>query len=610
MTQAKARIELGAVVIRFSGDSGDGMQTVGEKFTDNSALLGNDISTYPDFPAEIRAPQGTLPGVSGFQLHFGSVEILTPGDQPDVLVAMNPAALKVNLTDLKEKGLLIINTGGFTKENIKKAGYQDNPLDDPQLETKYLLVKVDVTELTKEALKESDLKHADKIKCKNFWALGFTFWLYNRSLESTCEWIKNKWAHNPKVVDANTKALKAGFYFGEISEVVPNTYVVNRAPVKPGRYRKISGNEAAVLGIIAASERGNIEVVYGSYPITPASSILEGLAKHKNFNIKTVQAEDEIAAIGVAIGASFTGRLGITGTSGPGVCLKSEAMGLAVMTELPLVIINVQRGGPSTGLPTKTEQADLLQAMFGRNGESPMPILAANSPSDCFDTVFEAARIAVEYTTPVMVLSDNYIANGSEPWLIPNALDLPTFKLEIAEPDKEYKAFKRNPDTLARQIAPPGIPGLEHRIGGLEKSENGMVSYDSDNHSEMIRLRAKKVDGVAKSYPKTEVFGSQQGNVLVIGWGGSFGAIRSAVKILLAQKYCVGQVHLRHINPFPNDLAEILEKYEKIFVPELNLGQIDLLLRAKYLRQTISYQKVNAKPFSVQDLIDQIKSIC
>jgi len=638
MTQ-KSNINLDEVVLRFSGDSGDGMQTVGEQFTDSSAIAGNDICTFPDFPAEIRAPQGTLPGVSGFQIHFGKRNILTPGDQPDGLVAMNPAALKVNLSDLKEKGLLILNTDSFTDDNLRKAGYSLNPLDDKELNQKYQVLKLNITTLTQEALKDAPLRHSDKVRSKNFFALGFCFWLYERPIEPTIKWIKHKWSHLPHIVDANIAVLKAGYYFGDTSLIIPNRYKVDRVQAESGLYRKITGNDAFVLGLVAAADRSDFDVVYGSYPITPASSILEGLSRYKNFPIKTLQVEDEIAAIGVTIGASFAGQLGVTGTSGPGVCLKSEAMGLAVITELPLIIINVQRGGPSTGLPTKTEQGDLLQAVYSRHGESPMPVLAAKSPSDCFDTVIESIRIAIDYSTPVMVLSDSYIANGAEPWKIPSVDDIPQFKFKLMkglnEPtasrskedsedkkdsDKkdgsedsssreEFKPYQRDPQTLGRTMAIPGTRGFEHRIGGLEKNERGDVSYDPENHELMVKLRDQKICKVAESYPPIEILGSKKGDVLVIGWGSTYGAITSAVNKLQEQQFSVSSVHLRYINPLPLELGSIIKSFKKVVVPELNLGQLSKIIQAKYLLNVIPINKIQAKPFSVSEIYDQLKEV-
>lgn len=608
-TSEKKLEQLEAVVVRFAGDSGDGMQIVGEQFTDSTAILGNDIATFPDYPAEIRAPLGTLPGVSGFQIQFGRREVLTPGDAPHALVAMNPAALKVNLPDLVDQGLLVINSAAFTADNLKKAGYIDNPLDQNNLSDKYKIVSIDMSGLTRDALADNALKQSQKVQCKNFFALGFMYWVYSRNLDYTLRWIAKKWAHKPDVADANTRAVKAGYYYGETCESLPVHYAIPQAAVAPGIYRKISGNEAAVLGLAAVSEICNKEIIYGSYPITPASQILEGLAKLKNFHIKTVQAEDEIAAIGVAIGGSFAGELGVTGTSGPGVALKTEFIGLAVMTELPLIIINVQRGGPSTGLPTKTEQSDLYQAVLGRNGDCPICVIAPQSPSDCFMAVIEAAQITLRTKTPVMVLSDGSIANGSEPWRIPSPSDLPTFNEENAQAGEEYISYKRDPQTLARKLAIPGTPGLEHRIGGLEKNEKGEVSYDTLNHDKMVRLRAEKVERIANSYPPTDVYGAEHAELLVVGWGGTYGAITEAVRECNDAGLAVASVHLRYISPMPLDLEEILKRYKKVLVPELNMGQLSFMLRGKYLVDTHSYTKVQGRPFTVAEIKAKIQEM-
>jgi 2-oxoglutarate ferredoxin oxidoreductase subunit alpha len=595
--------EIESAVVRFAGDSGDGMQTVGERFTDSSAFAGNDIATLPDFPAEIRAPAGTLAGVSGFQLQFGSREILTPGDAPDALVAMNPAALKANIDDLPEGGMLVVNIDSFNKMNLAKADYENNPLEDEDFRNKYHLVELDLTNLTKEALSESPLKPAEKVRCKNFFALGFMYYVYGRPLEPTLKFFEEKWAKRlPDVAEANSLALKAGNNLGDTMETARNRYQVSKAAVHPGVYRKISGNEAAVYGLVVAAEKANRELLYSGYPITPASPILEGLSHLKKFGVKCVQAEDEIAAIGVAIGASFAGDLSVCATSGPGMCLKSEFIGLASITELPLIICNIQRGGPSTGLPTKTEQSDLLQALFSRHGDCPLPIVAAHSPSDCFDCVIEAVRIAITYMTPVIFLSDLYVANGAEPWLVPNIGDLPEIENSFASTEEEYVIYRRDSETLARKQAIPGQVGLEHRIGGLEKSEDGSVSYDPDNHEQMTHLREQKVAGISKSYGPCEVLGDSQGDLLVIGWGGTYGAISSAVRLLRDEGYAVSNVHLRHLNPLPDDLGEIMGRFKKVVVPELNLGQLSFVLRAKYLVDVISYGRVQGKPFKVSEL--------
>jgi len=599
-----------SVVVRFAGDSGDGMQTVGERFTDSSVLVPNAIATFPDFPAEIRAPAGTIPGVSAFQVHFGSREILTPGDEPDALVAMNPAALKVHLDDLTQGGLLVVNTGAFTEENLRMAGYESNPLDDPDLGQRYEVVPINITELTKEALKDSPLKTRDRLRCKNFFALGFSYWVYGRPLEGTTKFISDKWGKKlPDVADANIQVLKAGYFFGETSEIHRNRYSVTKAAVKPGTYRKISGNEALVLGLVAASRQTDRGLVYSGYPITPASSILEMVSTYKHFGIKSVQAEDEIAAIGVALGASFAGSIGITGTSGPGMCLKSEFMGLAISAELPLVVVNVQRGGPSTGLPTKTEQSDLLQAMFGRHGESPVPIVAAMSPCDCFPVAYEAVRIAVTYNTPVIVLSDLYVANGAEPWRLPSLDQFEKFDIPKPPSGEPYQPFARDPQTLARALGIPGTPGFEHRLGGLEKNTRGEVSYDPANHEKMTGERAEKIQRIANSYAPLIINGDPEGDVLVLGWGGTFGAITSATKSLRAEGFNVSSVHLRHLNPLPNDLGETLRRFKRVLIPELNSGQLAMLVRARYLIDAVSLTKMMGRPFRVADIREAILTL-
>ena len=598
--------EIESAVVRFAGDSGDGMQTVGERFTDSSAFAGNDIATLPDFPAEIRAPAGTLAGVSGFQLQFGSRKVLTPGDEPDALVAMNPAALKTNIDDLPEGGMLVVNIDSFKKMNLAKAGYDSNPLEDEDFRKKYHLVELDLTSLTKDALKDSSLKPSDKARCKNFFALGFMYYVYGRPLEPTLKFFDDKWSKRlPELAEANTIALKAGFNLGDTMETARNRYQVSKAPVNPGLYRKISGNEALVYGLVAAAEKSKRELLYAGYPITPASPILEGLSTLKKYGVKTLQAEDEISAMGMAIGASFAGDLAVVATSGPGMCLKSEFIGLASITELPVIIIDVQRGGPSTGLPTKTEQSDLLQSLYSRHGDCPLPVLAAHSPSDCFECAMEATRIALTYMTPVILLSDLYVANGSEPWQIPNVSDLPEIKNELAKEGEDLVAYKRNPDTLARSQAIPGQVGLEHRIGGLEKSEDGGVSYDPENHENMTHLRSDKIDGIAKSYPPIRVQGKKVGDLLVIGWGGTYGAISSATKVLQDEGFSISSIHLRHLNPFPNDLENLFSSFKKILAPELNLGQLSTLLKAKYIKEVIPYNKIQGKPFKVSELREE-----
>ena len=598
--------EIESAVVRFAGDSGDGMQTVGERFTDSSAFAGNDIATLPDFPAEIRAPAGTLAGVSGFQLQFGSRKILTPGDEPDALVAMNPAALKANIDDLPEGGMLVVNIDSFKKMNLAKAGYEISPLEDEEFRKKYHLVELDLTSLTKEALKDSPLKPSDKARCKNFFALGFMYYVYGRPLEPTLKFFSDKWGKKlPELSEANSTALKAGFNLGDTMETARNRYQVSKAPVQAGVYRKISGNEALVYGLVAGAKQANRELLYAGYPITPASPILEGLSALKKFGVKTLQAEDEIAAMGMAIGASFAGDLSVVATSGPGMCLKSEFIGLASITELPVVIVDVQRGGPSTGLPTKTEQSDLLQSLYARHGDCPLPVLAAHSPSDCFDCAMEASRIALTYMTPVILLSDLYVANGAEPWKIPNVSELPTIDTKFADPNEELVVYKRDPETLARTQAIPGQAGLEHRIGGLEKSEDGGVSYDPENHEKMTHLRAEKVNGIANSYDPLAVQGEKEGDLLVIGWGGTYGAISSATKVLQDEGFSVSSVHLRHLNPLPNELESLLCSFKKVIVPELNLGQLSTILKAKYVKDIVSYNKIQGKPFKVTELREE-----
>ena len=609
MTTSKLVEETDAVVIRFAGDSGDGMHLTGTQFTHSSAISGNDVSTFPDFPAEIRAPQGTLPGVSGFQLQFGGKKILTPGDVPDVLVVMNPAALKVNLAELPSKGMLIVNSGTFGKENLRKAGYKSNPLDDPELAEKYKLVVIDITRMTLDVLEESPLKKSAKQLCKNFFALGLMYWMYDRSMDLTISWLGKKFANKEDVRDANIKVLKAGYYYGETAEVIGMQYKVSRARMEPGIYRKITGNEALSLGLVAATQLSGREMVFGGYPITPASDIIAELSKHKHFGIKTVQAEDEIAGIGIAIGASFVGSIGITATSGPGLCLKAEAMNLALITELPLVVIDVQRGGPSTGLPTKTEQSDLMQNIYGRNGDSPLPVLAAKSPSDCFDVAIEAVRLALIYNTPVILLSDGFIANGAEPWKIPDVSHLESLTVNYAKEGEPYVSYKRDKKTLARTLALPGTPGLEHRIGGLEKDELGAVCYDTDNHQKMCDLRLEKVLRMADTFPPIDILGDESGNLLVLGWGGTYGTITTAVEKLQGQGKSVSSIHLRHLFPFPHDLKDILGRFETILIPELNMGQLIKLIRSEYLVDAIGFNKVEGRPFTVAEMCSKIEEL-
>ncbi|HEX5736809.1 MAG TPA: 2-oxoacid:acceptor oxidoreductase subunit alpha [Blastocatellia bacterium] len=602
--------ELEAVTIRFAGDSGDGMQLTGTQFTNTSAVLGNDISTLPDFPAEIRAPAGSLPGVSGFQLNFSNHDIRTPGDEPNVLVAMNPAALKVNLADLEEGGILIVNTDAFNENNLKKAGYPMNPLEDGSL-SGYRVFKLPITTLNRAALRDAvKLPPKEIDRCKNFWALGLMYWLYDRPLDQTMRWIEDKFKKKPEVVKANATALKAGFAYAEAAEIFTTHYRVRRAAIAPGKYRNITGNEATALGFVAASVLSDRPLFYASYPITPASDILHELSTRKNFGVKTFQAEDEIAAVCAAIGAAFAGQLGLTGTSGPGLALKSEAIGLAVMTELPLVVVNVQRGGPSTGLPTKTEQADLLQAMFGRNGECPVAIVAPATPGDCFHMAVEAFRIATKHMLPVIYLSDGYLANGAEPWKIPSIDELPHFEVKFHKDPANFHAYARDPETLARPWAIPGTPGLEHRIGGIEKQDiTGNVSYDPENHMHMVLTRAEKVARIADDISELQTFGESEGRLLVIGWGSTHGSITSAVEEMQRRGKSVSSVHLRHLNPFPKNLGEIIGRFDRVLVPELNMGQLAMLLRARYLVPAISFPKVKGKPFKISELTTKMDEV-
>jgi 2-oxoglutarate ferredoxin oxidoreductase subunit alpha len=601
--------ELEGVTIRFAGDSGDGMQLTGTQFTNTTAIVGNDISTLPDFPAEIRAPAGSLPGVSGFQLNFSNHDIRTPGDEPNVLVAMNPAALKVNLPDLEAGGLLIVNTDAFSENNLKKASYTSNPLDDSSLDG-FRVFKLPITTLNRAALKEVKLPSKEVDRCKNFWALGLMYWLYDRPMEPTQRWIEAKFRNKAEVATANLMALKAGFAYGDAAEIFTTHYRVRKAAIAPGKYRNITGNQATALGCVAASVLAGRPLFYASYPITPASDILHELSMHKNFGVKTFQAEDEIAAICAAVGASFTGHLALTGTSGPGLALKSEAIGLAAMTELPVVIIDVQRGGPSTGLPTKTEQADLLQAMFGRNGECPVAIVAASTPADCFDMAVEAFRIAVRHMVPVVYLTDGYLGNGAEPWKLPAIDDLPKFGVEFTTKAEGFQPYVRDPETLARNWAIPGTLGLEHRVGGLEKADiTGNVSYDPENHMHMVLTRAEKVARIADDIPELEIYGEPTGRLLVIGWGSTYGAITSAVEEMQRRGQSVSSIHMRHLNPFPRNLGDILGRFDRVLVPELNMGQLCMLLRAKYLVPAISYPKVKGKPFKISELLAKMNEV-
>ncbi|MHB2017387.1 MAG: 2-oxoacid:acceptor oxidoreductase subunit alpha [Candidatus Xenobia bacterium] len=599
---------LESVVVRICGDSGDGIQVTGDQFTSSTAIAGNDLATLPDFPAEIRAPAGTLAGVSGFQIMFSSHQVQTPGDRPDVLVAFNPAALKANIKDLRDNGILIVNEGEFGDRDLQKAGYASNPLEDSSLE-KYQLFKIDISKLTRNSLEGSPLSSKEVGRCKNFFALGLLFWLFSRPMDTTRNWIKSKFAKRPDIVEANLKAMDAGFNFGDTTEIFHSHYMVDKATIPPGRYRSVSGNMALAIGLIAASKLSGLRLFLGSYPITPASDILHELSRYKHFGVQTFQAEDEIAAIGSAIGASFGGSLAVTSTSGPGMCLKAEAIGLAVVTELPLLICDIQRGGPSTGLPTKTEQADLLQSYFGRNGECPVPIVAASSPSDCFDTAIEAARIAVTYMTPVIFLSDGYLANGAEPWKIPSVESLPKIHVKFRENAEGFHPYERD-ERLARSWAVPGTPGLEHRIGGLEKEDvTGNVSYDPANHEKMIKLRAAKVAGIAREIPPAMPNGPTKGQVLVIGWGSTFGAINTAVRDMQAKGHSVAHLHLRHLNPFPANLADVMRCYDRVLVPEMNLGQLVKLLRAEFLVDARGLNKIQGKPFRVEEITAGIQAL-
>jgi 2-oxoglutarate ferredoxin oxidoreductase subunit alpha len=598
------------VVIRFCGDSGDGMQLTGTEFTKASALHGNDISTLPDFPAEIRAPAGTLAGVSGFQLNFSSQEVYTPGDQPDVLVAMNPAALRTNLGDLLPNGVLILNTGAFSQGNLDKAGYKSNPLEDGSLD-KYRTYKIDISKLTATALSDSGLSTKEIGRSKNFFTLGLMFWMYSRDTEQEIKNIRAKFSKLPAIAEANVKVFKAGYHYGETAEIFTSNYDVKPATtVAKGTYRNITGNEAAALGFVAGARLSGLRLFLGSYPITPASDILHQLSMYKNFGVTTFQAEDEIAGIASAIGAAFGGALALTTTSGPGIALKGEAMGLAVMTELPVVICDIQRGGPSTGLPTKTEQSDLLQVMYGRNGECPLPIVAAATPADCFAMAVEACRIAVKYMTPVVLLTDGYLANGAEPWLLPDVDKMPRFDVKFRTDPANYHVYQRDPQTMAREWVRPGTPGLEHRIGGLEKDAlTGNVSYDPENHEKMVRTRAAKVANIAKDIPKLELNGAKSGDLLVIGWGGTYGAITKAVDDCRARGLSVSSAHLRYLNPFPANLAEVLRSFKKVLVPELNLGQLLKLLRAEFLVDAQGLNKIQGKPFKVSEIVAVIESM-
>jgi 2-oxoglutarate ferredoxin oxidoreductase subunit alpha len=603
------------VVIKFAGDSGDGMQLTGSQFTNNTALLGIDHSTFPDFPAEIRAPQGTIPGVSGFQLRFSSDRIFTPGDTCDVLVAMNAAALKTNLKALKKNGKIIANIEGFDPKNLRLANYDDgiNPLENGSLEG-YEVIKIDVTKLTRETLKDFALGMKEKDRAKNMFVLGFLYWMYNRQLDNTINFLKEKFAKNPDILESNLKVLQAGYNYGDTTETFTTRYSVKKAKLPPGNYRGIKGNQALAYGLIAAAQKSGLQLFLGSYPITPASDVLHELSRHKNFGVKTFQAEDEIAAISSVIGASYGGSLGVTTTSGPGMALKSEAMGLAVMLEIPVVICDIQRGGPSTGLPTKTEQSDLLQAYYGRNGESPMPVISASTPSDCFYAVYEAVRIAIQHMTPVIFLSDGYIANGSEPWKYPESKDLPpievNFKKELNENEETFQPYLRD-EKLVRAWAVPGFAGLEHRVGGLEKQNiTGNVSYDPENHHLMVKIRQQKIDNIADYIPEQKIDnGPEKGKVLVIGWGSTYGAIKSAVAEVISEGHEVSHLHLRYVRPFSKNLGDLIKNFEKVLIPELNNGQLVKIIRDKYLVDAKGFNKIMGIPFTKTELVEEIKKM-
>lgn len=601
----RSRTQLDSVVIRFCGDSGDGMQLTGNQFTQSTALAGNDLATFPDYPAEIRAPAGTTYGVSGFQIHFASHDVMTPGDAPEVLVAMNPAALMTNLADLKERGLVIVNTGAFTKGNLKKAGYETNPLEDGTLEP-YRTLRLDISKMTLAAVADFDMGTKEALRSKNMWTLGLVLWLFGRTYETTVDWLGQKFGKKPLIRDSNIAALKAGHAYGETAEMPSGigTYEVAKAAVKPGTYRNITGSEATAWGLVAASKLSGLRLVLGSYPITPASAVLHNLAKMKHFGVTTFQAEDEIAAVCGAVGASWGGALGVTSTSGPGLALKGEAIGLAMILELPLVVVNVQRGGPSTGMPTKTEQSDLFQAVYGRNGDSPIPVIAAATPGDCFYMAQEAARLAIKYMTPVMLLTDGYLANGAEPWEIPKVADLKPIEVKFAEPVEGFHPYMRDPETLGRAWAIPGQPGLEHRIGGLEKDfDSGNISYDPDNHHKMTKIRAQKVQNIANEIPDQGCETGKAGAKLgVVGWGSTFGAINRAVNQAESDGKSVAHVHLRHLFPFPKNLGELLDTFDRVIVPEMNNGMLVKMLRAEFLVDAKGVNKISGQPFKISEI--------
>ncbi|MFN7974183.1 MAG: 2-oxoacid:acceptor oxidoreductase subunit alpha [Acidobacteriota bacterium] len=611
--QQKRREEISRTVIRFAGDSGDGMQLTGSQFATETAWAGTDLATLPNFPAEIRAPAGTLFGVSSFQIQFGSEEIHTPGDEPDVLVAMNPAALKVHLDDLKPGGILIANSNAFEPRNLAKAGYEGNPLDDEKLKSRYRLYSIEITKLTREAVAGAGVTSREAERAKNFFALGLMSWLFDRPLEPTIRWAEGKFKKIPKVLDGNLRALKAGHAYGETTEMFGVAYQVGKAPMSPGLYRQITGNSALAIGFAAAASRTGLPVVYGAYPITPASDILHELSMYKSFGVRTFQAEDEIAAMTAAIGASFAGAIGVTGTSGPGLALKGEAIGLAVMTELPVVIVDVQRGGPSTGLPTKTEQADLLQAMWGRNGECPVCVLAPSTPGDCFYMAYEAVRIAYKYMCPVILLSDGYLANGAEPWLVPDVEKLPPIKIQFEPSPIEpmhFLPYMRDEKTLARRFAIPGTPGLEHRVGGIEKEDiTGNVNYEPENHEHMVKVRAEKIQRIVAEIPPLEVHGPAEGDLLVVGWGSTCGSITAACESAREMGLSVANTHLRHMNPLPSDLEGVLKRYRRVLVPEINNGQLSAILRARFCIPAIGYNRIRGLPLTRAGILEAIESL-
>jgi 2-oxoglutarate ferredoxin oxidoreductase subunit alpha len=602
----KSTQERESVVIRFAGDSGDGMQLTGTRFTSESVLAGNDVGTLPDFPAEIRAPTGTLYGVSAFQINFSNKNVYTPGDDLDALVCMNPAALKTNIADLQQNGILIVDPAEFSTANLRKAEYEANPLEDNSLD-KYQVYKVEVTKMTTLALKDIGLPNRSVMRSRNFFALGVVSWLFNRPIEPTLEWIQQRFGKTPVVAEANTLAIKGGYNLGENTDMFASSYEIKPAEIEPGTYRNITGNSATALGFVIAAQKAGLPLFLGSYPITPASDVLHELAGYKNYNVYTFQAEDEIAGVGAALGAAFGGALAITTTSGPGMNLKGETVGLAATVELPMVITNIQRAGPSTGMPTKPEQTDLLQAIYGRHGESPLPVIAASTPSDCFHAAFEAARIAMKYMTPVILLTDGFLANASEPWLLPSVDDLPNIPVEFRTEPQGFFPYLRDEETLARPWVKPGTPGLEHRIGGIEKDYlTGNISYAPANHEQMVRVRHKKVANITQEIPPTQVTGPEQGKLLVLGWGSTYGAIAAAVEAAQAQGHTVAHAHLRYLNPLPADLGDVLSRYEKVLVPEMNMGQLLKLIRAEYLVDAVGLNKIQGRPFKVSEVATRI----